>query len=317
MRHLIFAICCLLSAGLVGAQPPFNQDSAYFFVEKQLAFGPRVPGMAGHADCADFFVKKLKSYGAGVQEQKFTAELYDSTTLNLRNIIASFYPEKKRRILLAAHWDTRAIADKDNVMKNVPIAGANDGASGPAVLLEIARQVSIINVERLKFGVDIILFDGEDQGEPLGYQMKRTIENAGKIWWCLGSQYWVKNPHQEGYDAKMGILLDMVGAPDARFYKEGGSMQFASRQMNKVWRVARKAGFGKYFIDKKVPGLMDDHIFVSKDAGIPTLDIIHMDLDNEDNFPDYHHTRADNLDQVSKQTLKAVGATVMLMILKN
>lgn len=298
------------------AQSTFNPDSAYHFIEQQLNFGPRVPGTAGHKACADFFIQKLESYGGKVETQKFTAALYDHTTLNLTNIIATFNPEVKPRILLAAHWDTRPIADKDSTHQNEPIPGANDGASGPGVLLEVARQISQLSAQDLRYGVDIILFDGEDQGEPLGFKLERTIENAGKIWWCLGSQYWVQNLHQPDYDAEMGILLDMVGAPEATFYKEGGSMQFASRQVNRVWRVARKAGFSDFFINEKVAGLMDDHIFVSKDAGIPMLDIIHMELSNKDNFPDYHHTHLDNLNQISKESLNAVGSTLMLLLRK-
>ncbi len=299
------------------AQILFNPDSAYFFIQKQLNFGPRVPGTIGHSQCATFFIEKLNSYNARVEVQQFTTAQYDSTQLDLKNIIASFHPELSPRILLAAHWDTRPFADKDKTNADIPIAGANDGASGPAVLLEIARLLSALPADNLKYGVDIILFDGEDQGEPHGYQIKRTIENAGKIWWCLGSQYWSKNPHSLASKAKFGILLDMVGAPNATFYKEGGSMQFAAKYMNKVWRIARKSGFQQYFINQKVAGIMDDHIFVSKDAGIPMLNIIHLSSENEDSFPHYHHKHTDDISCINKSTLNAVGSTIVQVLVDN
>lgn len=316
MWYYAFVFISVVFFQAANAQVKFNQDSAYHFVQKQVSFGPRVPGTDGHDACAKFLINKLESYGAQVTTQKFSAILYNQRKEAFTNIIASFNPKVSPRILLAAHWDTRPLADKDSINKSKPIAGANDGASGTAILLEIGRQLAGLNPKKLNYGVDIILFDGEDQGEPSGYKLERTIENAGIIYWCLGSQYWAENPHQADYKAKFGILLDMVGAPEARFFKEGGSMQFAGRYMNKVWRIARKAGFEDFFINEKVSGIMDDHIFVSKDADIPMLNIVHLDLDNQDNFADYHHTHADNIKAIDKITLHAVGSTVLNVIIK-
>jgi glutaminyl-peptide cyclotransferase len=292
--------------------PPFNSDSAYHFIEKQIAFGPRVPGHPGHQACADFIESKLKEYGAVTVIQSFRAEAYDGSTLQLKNIIGSFNPSASKRILLATHWDTRPFADKDSILKNVPIPGANDGGSGTGILLEIARLLGGNPLPAI--GIDMIFFDGEDHGEPEGHVMEKTIENAGKIWWCLGSQYWSKNMHDPNYHAKFGILLDMVGGRDARFYKEGGSMQFAKKYVNKVWKAAHKIGHDGHFIKKNVRGIMDDHIFVNRDAGIPMIDIIEYNPATKNFFPDYHHTHEDNLSNISKETLQAVGETVLYIL---
>lgn len=292
--------------------PKFNSDSAYHFIEKQISFGPRVPGMQGHELLAGYLQSNLKECGAHVEIQEFTAETYDGKTLHLKNIIASFNPSASKRIMLATHWDTRPFADKDSVRKDIPIPGANDGASGTGILLEIAR---IFRENPLpEIGVDMIFFDGEDYGEPEGYKIERNIGNAGKIYWCLGSQYWSKNKHRPDYRAKFGILLDMVGEKDALFYKEGGSMQFARKYVNKVWRAAGKVGHGDYFIKKNAMGIMDDHIFVNRDAKIPMIDIIGYNPKTKNFFPEYHHTHDDNIDVIGKETLQAVGETILYVL---
>ncbi|MCO6359422.1 DUF4910 domain-containing protein [Roseivirga pacifica] len=289
------------------AAPQSSADSLYAFVEKQVAFGPRVPNTDAHTQAADWFVSKFESYGANVMVQEFEDNVYDGTRVSLKNVIASFYPEKKKRILLAAHWDTRPFADKDSENKEAPIDGANDGGSGVAVLLEIARVLSTNNAPNV--GVDIILFDGEDWGEH--QDMGQVDLPAGKeSWWCLGSQYWSKNKHKAGYTAYYGILLDMVGASDATFYYDSVSQQNAGRVMSKVWNTAHRLGYQNFF--KKslgATGLMDDHVFVNKYAKIPMIDILDYRPDNF--FGDYHHTQADNMDVISKETLKAVTQVVL------
>lgn len=287
--------------------PQSNADSLYAFVEKQVAFGPRVPNTEAHTKTAEWYQQKFESYGASVMVQEFEDYIYDGTKVNLKNVIASFYPEKKKRILLAAHWDTRPFADKGDENKDKPIDGANDGGSGVAVLLEIARVLSANNAPNV--GVDIILFDGEDWGE---HEDIGQVElPAGKeSWWCLGSQYWSKNKHKANYTAYYGILLDMVGAKDATFYYDAVSQQNAGRVMNKVWDLAHELGYQSYF--KKslgATGIMDDHVFVNKHARIPMIDI--LDFRPDTFFGDYHHTQADNMDIISKETLKAVTQVVL------
>lgn len=293
--------------------PSFHRDSAYFFIQQQVAFGPRVPNTDPHKVCGDYLVNKLRSYGAQVIEQEFVEQAYDGTRLNLKNIIGSYNPKAKKRILLAAHWDTRPFADKDLDGRYEPIDGANDGASGVGVLLEIAR---ILNLnDKPKIGVDIIFFDGEDYGEHEDVDNTPLKNGLVQIWWCLGSQYWAENPHVPGYSAYYGILLDMVGNENATFYKEGGSMQFAPKVVKKVWNTARGLGYSNYFVNTNSPGIMDDHIFVNRDAKIPMINIVEYDPASAYYyFGDYHHTRKDNMSIINQQTLQAVGETVLYTI---
>ncbi|MCF6299711.1 MAG: M28 family peptidase [Proteobacteria bacterium] len=293
--------------------PPFNGDSAYYFIQKQVDFGPRVPNTDAHKVCADYLVSKFKSYGAIVTEQNFIEQAYNGNMLNLKNIIASYNPRAKKRIILAAHWDTRPYADKDFDGRYEPFDGANDGGSGVGVLLEIARIIN--KSEKPNVGLDIILFDGEDYGEHEDVENSPLKNGLVKIWCCLGSQYWAFNPHTPGYSAYYGILLDMVGAKDATFYKEGGSMQFAPKVVKKVWKIARGLGYSNYFVNINSSGIMDDHIFVNRDAKIPMIDIVEFDPNSHGYyFGNYHHTRDDNMSIIDKQTLQAVGETLLYTI---
>ena len=213
--------------------------------------------------------------------------------------------------MLAAHWDTRPFADKDSEDPSKTFEGANDGASGVGVLLEVARILSAD--QPLDVGVDIIFFDGEDYGEPESYDGDDL--RSGKIFWCLGSQYWSQNKHRKNYMAYYGILLDMVGARNARFYKEGGSMRFAKKIVSKVWEAGRSLGYDQYFINQRSPGITDDHIFVNQDAKIPMIDIVEYDPQSADSyFGTYHHTQRDNMTLIDKNTLKAVGQTLLYVI---
>lgn len=293
--------------------PSFNSDSAFAFIQKQVDFGPRVPNTDAHKICGEYLVDLLKSYNAIVTEQDFSEQAYDGTILHGKNIIASYNPKASKRVLLAAHWDSRPYADKDIEGRYQPIDGANDGGSGVGVLLEIARVLS--KNEKPNAGIDIILFDAEDYGEHEDVEDTPLKNGLVKIWWCLGSQYWAKNPHVPKYSAYYGILLDMVGGKNATFFKEGGSMQFAPKVAQKVWTTARSLGYSNYFVNTNSPGIMDDHIFVNRDAKIPMIDIVEYKRDSPSYyFGDYHHTRKDNMSIINKQTLQAVGETVLFTI---
>ncbi|MTI21077.1 M28 family peptidase [Fulvivirga sp. RKSG066] len=294
--------------GKVVNVPNFNADSAYNFVEKQVAFGPRVPGSEAHKEAAVYFIEKFESYGAKVQTQDFEVTTFDNQTVPLRNIIASFNPEKKKRVLLAAHWDSRPFADKDTERQFEPIDAANDGASGVGVLLELARVIG--NNTPPEIGIDMILFDGEDWGNDTSTQDPVELRDGWDSWWCLGSQYWSKNKHEAGYSAYYGILLDMVGAKGSQFHMEGGSMYYAPGVMQKVWNRAHKLGFGRYFVKNTIDGITDDHVFVNEYAKIPMIDIVHYDPEHG-YFGDYHHTHKDNIGIISEETLEAVGETVL------
>ena len=290
--------------------PGFNADSAYSFVKKQVSYGPRVPSTISHQKTGDFLVQDLKGRGAVVIEQRFSGTTYSNQKIDLRNIIASFYPEKKKRILLAAHWDTRPFADKDSEKPNSTFDGANDGASGVGVLLEIARLISKDSLPNA--GVDIILFDGEDWGEPGEQERETPLPKNLSDWWCLGSQHWSKNKHKSNYTAQYGILLDMVGGKDARFAREGYSVEYAPGIVDKVWNTASRLGYSHIFLQEKTGFITDDHRFVNELGKIPMIDII--SYDPATGFGDFHHTRKDNMENISKETLQVVGTTLLHVI---
>jgi len=286
------------------APPPFSADSAYAYVAKQVAFGPRVPGTPAHQACGDWLVRKLSGWAGEVSEQKTTVKAWDGKTLPLRNITARFNPDNPSRVLLCAHWDTRPIADEDTSRQSEPIPGANDGASGVAVLLELARQLHRNNPG---IGIDMVLFDVEDYGNA-------QVENS----YCLGSQYWATQARKSGYTAQYGILLDMVGSEGAVFYREGISMHYAPDVVERVWRAAATAGHRSYFVynQEPFPPLTDDHFYVNQIAGIPTIDIIQYDRDNPKGFGDFWHTHRDDMAIISRQTLRAVGETLWVALEK-
>lgn len=288
--------------------PDFNADSAYSFVAKQVDFGPRVPGSAAHASCGDYLVEKLYGYGAQVAEQKADITLYDGKNLPIRNIIGSYHPEKEKRVLLFAHWDSRPFADEesDPEKQQEPIAGADDGASGVGVLLEIARNLQQYPLE---IGVDIIFFDLEDWGQP-SFDKNRVPGD----WWCLGSRYWSEQPHVEKYKADYGILLDMVGAANATFLREGYSMQYARDVLDKVWSTASKLGYGSYFLPKSGGYITDDHLPVNQYKRAPSINIINLKSDTHTGFVPHWHTRRDDMRNIDRNSLKAAGQTVMEVI---
>lgn len=293
------------------SHPKPNADTLFQFVKAQVDFGPRVPNTEAHRQAADWFVKKFESYGAKVQVQAFETKVYDGTTVALKNIIASYNPEAKKRILLAAHWDTRPFADRDEDDTLAPIDGANDGGSGVAVLLEIARVISSQTPPTV--GVDMILFDGEDWGEH-SEAAEVDLPPGLDSWWALGSQHWSKNKHKSNYSAYYGILLDMVGGPNAQFLYDTVSQQNAGRVLTNVWDIAHANGYQNQF-KKQVgfTGIVDDHVFVNQYARIPMIDII--DYQNG-GFTEAWHTKNDNLENISKESLKIV-ANVLLSVLYN
>lgn len=284
---------------------PFDADSAYRYIVEQVAFGPRVPGTQEHTRCADWIASKLRLWGYSVVEQRFPGKDYFGKALQGRNIIAYLEPRPERRVLLMAHWDTRAVADYDHdpSKRGTPILGADDGGSGVAVLLELARQNALLNKP---LGLDFIFFDLEDGGN-----------SADNDSWCLGSQYWSKNPHLPDYRAEYGLLLDMVGSKNAKFHWEGYSKAYAAPVMYKVWDVARSLGWSKYFISSDGGDMIDDHVPVIKHRGVPAVDIINYDQRNPKGFGNHWHTHGDNLNIIDKQTLRAVGETVATMLRDN
>ena len=291
----------------VSPAPTFNEDSAYVYVVEQCAFGPRVMNSEAHEACGEYIAQMFKRLGAVVYDQYADAKLYDGTPVKMRNIVASYFPEATERILIAGHWDSRQWADNDPDERNhaVPIDGANDGASSIGVMLEIARQLCLqSDSNRVKVGVDLICWDAEDSGESGG---------GNESSWCLGSQHWSGIRHVDGYTARYGINLDMVGGHNTVFYREQFSMAYAPSIVDKVWGAAQRIGYGKYFsYDDAGGAITDDHLQVNR-GGIPCIDVIGSDK-ADGGFPATWHTVNDNIKNISKETLKAVGQTMLEVI---
>lgn len=290
--------------------PKFVADSAYAYIEKQVAFGPRVPNSKQHDDCAVYLAAFLKQHTDTVFVQEFVSKAFDGTELKLSNIIGSINPKASKRIMFCAHWDTRPFSDQEESedLWKTPIDGANDGGSGVGILMEMARVLKA--TQTIEVGVDFVLFDGEDYGAPHFHDGGGDLNS-----WCLGSQYWSKIPHKPGYRAYYGVLLDMAGAKGAQFYKEGVSMQYAPVIVNKVWGKAQQLGFGNFFLNSTSDPITDDHTFINNIAGIPTIDIIQHDPNsNNFYFGNYWHTQNDNMDVISKETLNAVGQTLLEVV---
>ncbi len=290
--------------------PSFKEDSAYQYIVNQLAFGPRVPNTDAHRNCGLYLNKFFQAQGGWVHLQNFNATAYDGKKLELRNFIVSYNVKASKRIIIASHWDSRPMADQDVKDKKGAIDGANDGASGVAIMMEIARAIHANN-DKPDVGIDLILFDGEDYGAPEGY----TGENKADTW-CLGSQYWSKNKHRSDYTAYYGILLDMVGGYNAKFALEGNSRLYAPSVLKNVWSQAEALGYGNYFVQENSPEIIDDHMYVNQDAKIPMIDIIHYDPSRGGYFAEYWHTHHDDISAIDKKTLKAVGETLLHVLYK-
>ena len=304
----------------VSPAPVFDEDSAYQFVAAQCAFGPRVMNTAAHDSCGDYIAQTFRGFGAEVTDQYADSKLYDGTPIRMRNIIASFNPTAPARIIIAGHWDSRPWADHDADEANhrTPIDGANDGGSSVAVMLEMARLLqrdaaeggdTALFVLRPQLGVDFICWDDEDCGTPAFDDNGESHEST----WCLGSQYWSGKRHVEGYTARYGINLDMVGNANTVFYREQYSMMYAPSVVDKVWGAAHRLGYGKYFsYDDNGGAMIDDHVQVNR-GGIPCIDVIGNDTESG-GFPATWHTMNDNIQHINKETLKAVGQTMLEVI---
>lgn len=277
----------------------FDANIAYELIEKQLSFGFRIPGTNAHKQCSDWLFSTLKKYCDTFYYQKGKGiNPNDGKPIPIYNLIGSFNPKAKTRILFAAHWDSRPFADQDDKNPTLPILAANDGASGVAVLLELARN---LKQKKTALGIDIILFDAEDLGNA-------KIENS----FCLGSQYWGRNLHVANYTAQFGVLLDMVGGKDATFMWEENSNEYANWILVHTWQIAKELGYENYFQFKAIGAITDDHKYVYEATKIPMIDIIQYD--EVSGFAPYWHTHDDNLLAIDKNTLHAVGNTILHLV---
>ena len=292
----------------------FCADSAYAFCAAQCQYGPRTMNSVAHEECGKWIAEKFRQYGCDVELQRADLKGYDGTILKSTNIIAKSRQltanSKQSRILICAHWDSRPWADNDPDSANwrKPVMAANDGASGVAVMLEIARLLQ--QNDSVGVAVDFVCFDAEDWGMP------QWESDSDADSWALGAQYWAANcPKEIANSYQYGILLDMVGGQSARFYQEYFSMKYARNIVEKVWQAASAAGYGSYFPAKDGGGVTDDHLPVNEKAGIPCIDIINHYPDCEQsNFGPTWHTINDDMQHIDKNTLQAVGQTLIQLL---
>lgn len=274
----------------------FSADSAYSYIERQLAFGPRVPNTDGHRAASAWIASELRRHGAEVELQEATLKAFDGTRLQAVNIIGRYNPEATDRLLLLAHWDTRPWADEDPdpAKRKSPVPGANDGASGVGVLLEIARLLQANKPDR---GIDILLVDAEDYGA-------HDDDDS----WALGTRYYAEHLTDADRPTE-AVLLDMVGGHGAVFCREYFSQRYAPSLLDRVWTAAARAGFSERFPDKLGGAINDDHVPLIQ-AGIPAIDIIEYNPTSGSGFNPTWHTTADDLPAIDRQTLHAVGQTL-------
>lgn len=291
--------------------PSFCADSAMVHVLKQCEFGERVLGSKAHEECGTYIIDAFKAQGCEVKRQDATFKLYNGQTFKGYNIIASTNPNAKVRIMLCTHWDSRPWADADPDPQNhkKPVMAANDGASGVAVLIEVARQ---LKKQMPNIGVDFVCFDAEDVGVPDWDESYSGSDDEEESTWCLGSQYWANNPHR--VDFEFAVLLDMVGGKGATFYKEMYSMYYAPSVVARVWDAARNAGYSSSFPDADGGGITDDHLPLNRIAMIPTIDVISYYPEQRPGFCPTWHTVSDTPDNIDPNSMKAVGQTLLQLI---
>lgn len=292
-RFRLFYLFVLLPLGCSHSQiPTFDAERAFGFLETQVNLGPRIPGSEGSVKCADFMAGRLRNAGAQVVKQPFPfSNPLTGETVTAVNVIGSF-GSQKHRILLCAHFDTRPWADEDPdpSKQRLPVPGANDGASGVAVLLELAEQFKIYPPP---LGVDVVFFDAEDSG----------VEGMNDTW-CQGSRYFVRNPVVPNMP-EYAVLLDMIGDRDLRIPIEGFSNHYAPKLVDKIWKRAEMLGLAPF--TRQTGGyVVDDHLELMK-AGIRAVDMIDFD------YP-YWHTVEDLPDKCSAESLAASGELLLSLI---
>lgn len=317
-RWLIVILCCIAACKsdlekklsqledipLKNPQVSFSKDSAYSFIAQQVNFGPRVPNLPSHANCANYLKDKLISYGLNVEVQKAEVENYRGDTLSLHNIIAQYKPKHKTRIAIVTHWDTRPYADREsNKSKHIELpGGANDGGSGTAIMLEIARLTQRADID---LGIDFFFFDGEETGPP---EYDKTYPQTMNSY-CLGSQYYCKNQLLT-MNQEVGILLDIVGGNEAKYTLEHHSVNQAYQPMLTFWALGHQLGFDQYFIEENTRFVgNDDHVVLHKCSDIPIFALIEYD-DTRKSYNTHQHKLSDNLENVSKESLHRVGSTL-------
>ncbi len=286
----------------------FSADSAYAYCAAQCQFGPRVMNSKAHDDCGAWIAAQFERHGYSVEQQSASLKGYDGTVLRSTNIIARRDTAHGERLLVCAHWDSRPWADNDadSAQWHKPVMAANDGASGVAVMLELARIIN--SHDSLPVPVDFVCFDAEDWGIP-----QWSDADADGNTWALGAQHWAALLGSHNY--RYAVLLDMVGGQGARFYREGYSIQYARSVVDRIWDAAAAIGYGSFFVHADGGYVTDDHVPLNEVANIPAVDIINYYPDcRQSSFGPTWHTVSDDMQHIDRNTLQAVGQTLVQLL---
>jgi glutaminyl-peptide cyclotransferase len=309
---VILAVSLIASLGCdkfqSGPKTDFNADSAYSYAKQQVAFGPRVPGTPGAVKAGDWIVQMMKQRADTVIEQRWMHKTLAGDSIPLRNVLARFRPEATQRVLYITHWDTRPMADADQVLGNRgdPILGANDGASGVGLFIALgdALKKTPPNV-----GVDLLFVDGEDYGKSFDPPFSDVL---------LGSQYFVTHLPTPDYKPMYGVLWDMIGDEHLNITQEPNSIQGAPEVVTRVWQKAAELGYSKYFLNEAYPvAVTDDHVpFLQR--GFRVIDVIDLDYGpmsaTGQASPNYHHTMQDTMDKITAKSLQIVGDVALALL---
>ena len=295
---LVASLVASLAAGCrpeAGARTPFDGAAALGYVRTQLDFGVRVPGTPGHRLTGDWIVARMRATADSVTEQRFTHLTTKGDTLPLRNILARFRPALPERVLYVTHWDTRPLSDGPGEraeLRAAPMPGANDGASGTAMLVALADALKRTPPN---LGVDLLFVDGEDYGS---FDAGRDV--------LLGSRYFAGHLPDSSYRPLYGVLWDMIGKRDARFPEEYNSAQRAPEVVALVWKKAAELGYESVFVAAPGGAVTDDHLPLL-DAGLRVIDVLDLD------YPE-HHTTRDTFDKVSQRSLQITGDVAYALV---
>ncbi len=293
MTRVPSAILLVMLLGC-GGKTDFDAEQAMRYVETQLAFGPRVPGSLGHQRTGDWITRMMRQRADTVIEQRWNHVTVSGDTLPMRNILARIRPDLTDRVLYVAHWDTRPIADEesDPTRRSLPVPGANDGASGVALLMALADA---LKKTPPSVGVDLLFVDGEDYGD---FPKDEDV--------LIGSRYFARNLPSPGYRPLYGVVWDMIADKDLQIAQEGYSVQRAPEVVAMVWNQAASLGYSKYFVPSNQGGVTDDHLPLLE-VGLRVIDVIDLQ------YPP-HHTLEDTIDKISKKSLQIVGDVALSLL---
>jgi glutaminyl-peptide cyclotransferase len=296
-RNLLVAITALSACETAESFAPktsFNAARAMEYVRTQLDFGPRVPGTEGHRRAGDWIAEQMRLRADTVIEQRFSHVTAAGDTLPMRNVLARIKPEAMQRVLYVAHWDTRPVSDQASnpADRALPVPGANDGASGVALLMAVA---DVLKMTPPTWGVDLLFVDGEDYGD---FTAGRDV--------LIGSKYFAQHLPAPDYRPLFGVVWDMIGDANLGIYQEGHSVRRAPEIVSRVWQTAADLGYSRVFVPRVGESITDDHLPLL-DAGLRVIDVIDIEFSA-------HHTPFDTIDKVSERSLQIVGDVAVRLL---